>query len=361
MKLLRSFRWSLALTALLLIITYFLGGAAALFTVVILAVLEVSLSFENAVVNAKILGRLTPFWQRLFLTLGIIIAVFGMRLIFPIVIVSIAGGIGPGAVFDLALNHPQEYAEVLEKAHPAIAAFGGTFLLMLFLDFILQRRDIRWLRRLETIMARLGQLEDISIMITLLVLIVVVQAFGGDHQFGTLISGVLGMLMYLAVNSAIRFFELSRASKPEDTHSPVPQDIRAIARTGLFSFIYLELIDASFSFDGVVGAFAVTNQIVLIAIGLGIGAVFVRSLTIYLVREGTLARYIYLEHGAHYAVGALAILLFITIGYEIPQVVTGLLSVGFITLAFLDSVEYRKRHPEAVHHAHSGARGHHIV
>ena len=89
-------------------------------------------------------------------------------------------------------------------------------------------------------------------------------------------------------------------------------------------FLYLEVLDASFSFDGVIGAFAITNDIVLMALGLGIGAMYVRSLTVYLVRQGTLDDYVYLEHGAHYAIGALAVILLVTIQYEINEVITGL-------------------------------------
>ena len=89
-------------------------------------------------------------------------------------------------------------------------------------------------------------------------------------------------------------------------------------------FLYLEVLDASFSFDGVIGAFAITNDIVLMALGLGIGAMYVRSLTVYLVRQGTLDDYVYLEHGAHYAIGALAVILLVTIQYEINEIITGL-------------------------------------
>ena len=80
-------------------------------------------------------------------------------------------------------------------------------------------------------------------------------------------------------------------------------------KAAFFMFLYLEVLDASFSFDGVIGAFAITNDIVLMALGLGIGAMYVRSLTVYLVRQGTLDDYVYLEHGAHYAIGALAVIL----------------------------------------------------
>ena len=117
----------------------------------------------------------------------------------------------------------------------------------------------------------------------------------------------------------------------------------ATGKAAFFLFLYLELLDASFSFDGVIGAFAITSDPIIIAIGLGVGAMYVRSLTIYLVNKGTLANYVYLEHGAHWAIGALAVLLLVTIGHHIPEVVTGLIGVGFIAAAFYWSVRENRR------------------
>ncbi len=111
-------------------------------------------------------------------------------------------------------------------------------------------------------------------------------------------------------------------------------------------FLYLEVLDASFSFDGVIGAFAVTNQIFWMALGLGIGAMYVRSLTVYLVRQGTLDDYIYLEHGAHYAIGALSVILLVTVKYQINEVITGLVGVVLIALSFWSSLR-RNRAIEA--------------
>ncbi|MFC7467892.1 DUF475 domain-containing protein [Actinomadura keratinilytica] len=108
-------------------------------------------------------------------------------------------------------------------------------------------------------------------------------------------------------------------------------------------FLYLEVLDASFSFDGVIGAFAITNDIVLMALGLGIGAMYVRSLTVYLVRQGTLDDYVYLEHGAHYAIGALAVILLVTIRFQISEMITGLIGVVLIGLSFWSSVRRNKR------------------
>jgi hypothetical protein len=116
-----------------------------------------------------------------------------------------------------------------------------------------------------------------------------------------------------------------------------------VGKAAFFLFLYLEVLDASFSFDGVVGAFAITSDPIIIAIGLGIGAMFIRSLTVYLVKKGTLGEYIYLEHGALWAIGALAVVLMFTIRYSIPEVVTGLIGVGFIGAALASSIVRNRR------------------
>jgi hypothetical protein len=96
-------------------------------------------------------------------------------------------------------------------------------------------------------------------------------------------------------------------------------------------------------FDGVVGAFAITNNLFIIAIGLGVGAMFVRSLTIMLVDRGTLAEFRYLEHGAFYAIWALAAMMFLGTFRHVPEVITGLIGAVFIVLALFSSILYNRR------------------
>lgn len=96
------------------------------------------------------------------------------------------------------------------------------------------------------------------------------------------------------------------------------------------SFLYLELLDASLSLDGVIGAFAITNQVILIAAGLGIGAIWVRSLTIFMIRRGTLKTYRYIEHGAFYTVSILACILLLESLFHIPEAIAGILGIGII-------------------------------
>ena len=348
--LLRIFGWSLGLTAATLIGALVLGGVKALLLVAILCVLEVSLSFDNAVVNATILGRMSAFWQRLFLTLGMLIAVVGMRLAFPLVLVGVTAHLDPATTVRLALaggdvDQPGTYPAILHQAHPAIASFGGMFLLMLFLEFVFTDRAVTWLTWLELPLRRIGRLAQLPVVVALVALLVSAELFATEPG-PVMTAGGLGLVAYLLVNALGSLFGDAGGRA----------GAAAVGRAALLLFLYLEVLDASFSFDGVIGAFAITQDIFVIAAGLGVGAMYIRSITTLLVRKGTLARYVYLEHGAHWAIGALALILLVSIRYEVPEVVTGLVGVVFIGAATVSSVVHNRglvaatgrRHPVRV-------------
>lgn len=367
--LLKTFGWSFVLTVVGLGAAFLYGferdssvsaGVSALAIAAILIVLEVSLSFDNAVVNAKVLGKMSPFWQKMFLTVGIVIAVFGMRLIFPFLVVWASAGLNPVDAWDLAMKGgsidvPHTYAWELHHAHPYIAAFGGMFLMMIFLDFFFdEEKDSHWLEPIERRIQTLGRLEGAAVILALGVLLAISYAFVPDLLGGVLAAGILGLLCYLVVKGLGDMFEQS-SGLGDDEGEPsasAGQVALSVGKAAFFMFLYLEVLDASFSFDGVIGAFAITSDPIVIALGLGVGAMYVRSLTVYLVRKGTLSEYIYLEHGAHWAIGALAVLLFFTMEFAIPELVTGLIGVAFILASFGWSVRENRTHPEEVHEVH---------
>uniref|UniRef100_A0AAU3H4K8 DUF475 domain-containing protein n=1 Tax=Streptomyces sp. NBC_01401 TaxID=2903854 RepID=A0AAU3H4K8_9ACTN len=359
--LLKTFGWSFAVTAVGLVAAVFYGGWQAFGIVAILSILEISLSFDNAVINAGILKKMSAFWQKIFLTVGVLIAVFGMRLVFPVVIVAISAQLGPIEAIDLSFNDPDRYKELVTDAHPSIAAFGGMFLLMIFLDFIFEDRDIQWLRWIERPLAKLGKIDMLSVCVALIVLMISAMTFATHaHQHGgahadkastVMLSGIAGLITYLVVGGLSGFFEDKLEEEEEREHEAEEEarksgksvsSVVLAGKAAFFMFLYLEVLDASFSFDGVIGAFAITNEIVLMALGLGIGAMYVRSLTVYLVRQGTLDDYVYLEHGAHYAIGALSIILLVTIQYEIHELITGSVGVILIAWSFWSSVRRNK-------------------
>lgn len=368
--LLKTFGWSFAVTAIGLALAGVLWGWKGLAIVGILSILEISLSFDNAVINAGILRKMNAFWQKIFLTVGILIAVFGMRLVFPVVIVAITAKLGPIEAVNLAINDKDKYEHLVTGAHPAIAAFGGMFLLMIFLDFIFEERDIRWLGFLEKPLSKLGKLDTFSVVIAMAVLLVTATTFatevphgGGDKSATVLLAGVAGLMTYLIVGGISGFFEDKLEEDEDDEESADGADeagekkpargssgatvVGLAGKAAFFMFLYLEVIDASFSFDGVIGAFAITNDIFEMALGLGIGAMYIRSLTVYLVRQGTLDDYVYLEHGAHYAIGALAVILLVTIKYEINEVITGVVGVALIGASYWSSVIRNRREEQS--------------
>lgn len=325
------------------------GGSAAmftaLFTTLILAVMEISLSFDNAVVNASVLKHWDKFWKTIFLTVGMLIAVFGMRLVFPIVIVAVTADMGMIDVVNMALNNPKEYSAKLMAHHAEISAFGGMFLLLVFLNFIFDEKEVHWFDWLERRLARFGKIDAMSVFVAIAALMTALHWVHPEQKSVVLIAGIWGILVYLAVNVLSSMLEGADDDDPSTPHVIEGKEVAgAIAKGGIAGFLYLEVLDASFSFDGVIGAFAITNDVIIIMLGLAIGALFVRSMTIYLVEKGTLDKFIYLEHGAHYAIGALAVIMLLaTMHIEVPEIVTGLIGIAFIVWAVINSISHRKR------------------
>ena len=297
----------------------------------VLAVLEISLSFDNAAVNASILKDMDPVWQQRFLTWGIAIAVFGMRIVFPLVIVMVAAGIGPIDAIDLALTKPAEYQRIVSDAHIGLMGFGGAFLGMVGLKFFFDsEKELNWIEMLERPLAKVADIEAVSIGLVLIGTWATSSMLADDDALTFITAAIGGVLTYLAVEIVNHVLEPPAVSSGD------------VAKAGFGAFLYLEVLDASFSFDGVIGAFALTNNLIIIAIGLGIGAMFVRSMTIYLVRQGTLSQYRYLEHGAFYAILALAVIMYVNTFAHIPEVITGLIGAALIGLAFWASVRWNR-------------------
>lgn len=334
---LRIFFVSILLTVAAGIAVTAYGGLGALWLFLVLAVLEVTFSFDNAVVNSKILARMSPFWQALFLTVGIFIAVFLVRFILPIVIVMLPTGLGFGEVLNLAFNNPAVYGEKLAEAGPLIEAFGGTFLLMIGISYFLNHeKETHWIRPLEKRLAPAGRIENLKVFIMLIIAAILYFTVEPHLQSAVIGASILGIILHVGLEMFGELF-----SQDESAGKKVKQQVGLAA---FASFLYLEVLDASFSFDGVIGAFAITTSVILIVAGLGVGAFWVRSLTVYLMRSGTLAKYRYLEHGAHWAILALGIIMLVKLYHvELPEWFTGSIGLIFIATAIISSV-IEKRH-----------------
>lgn len=332
----RIFAVSGFLTAVIGVIMLIYGGLELLWLYAILVVMEVTFSFDNAVINSKILARLSPLWQTLFLTVGIFFAVFVVRFLFPILIVMLATGLPGDKVIDLALNHPDEYAHHVEEAGPMIEAFGGTFLLMIGVYYFVDRqKNDHWLKRIETGLSIVARVRFIKLGSMLALATVLFFTVDQDVREVVLISSLLGIALHVGLESVSSFFEKRQPDSSKESKKVVQQ----VGWAAFASFMYLQVLDASFSLDGVIGAFAITNMVVLIMAGLGAGALWVRSLTVYLVRSGTLAKYRYLAHGAHWAILALGLVMIAKLYHiELPEFVTGSLGLVFIVTAVISSI-----------------------
>jgi uncharacterized protein len=314
------------------------GTLQVLWIIAVLSVLEISLSFDNAVVNATVLQDMDHTWRQRFLTWGMVIAVFGMRILFPLAIVAIAAGLGPIEAVNLSLHDPVRYEEIVSSAHVGIAGFGGAFLALVGLSFFFDGdKEVHWIRWVEGRLSAFSNVKAAEIGVLLLALYGVSLLIGPEEALTFLAAGMLGIVAFIAVEAVGTLLEMRDAAQ---------RAAGATVRSGLAGFVYLNVLDASFSFDGVIGAFALSNNMVVIALGLSIGAMFVRSLTIMLVEKGTLSEYRYLEHGAFWAIVALAAIMLLSARFDVPETITGLIGAVLIAASLAWSVRYRRRHPD---------------
>lgn len=339
MSALHYFRGAFSATVLGLVLASWLGwlyfgtlsGAIKFFTIcAILAVLEISLSFDNAIVNANKLKTMNEVWRKRFLTWGILIAVFGMRVFFPLLIVVIAAGIGPIEAIMLAANNPAQYAQIIGDAHISIAGFGGAFLMMVALSyFVDDAKDVDWIGSLERWMRKYSSVRGVEVACVLLVVLCFSLLLPKLESARFLFASIAGLFTFICVELLGHILDKSDAAS-------------TVTKGGIGAFLYLEVLDASFSFDGVIGAFALTQNLFLIAIGLGIGAMYVRSMTIMLVEKETLAEFRYLEHGAFWSILILSILMFLQTLFHISELITGLLGAIFIGMSLVSSISHRR-------------------
>jgi uncharacterized protein len=333
--LLYRIKWQVAVAVAAVFAGALYGGAQAAAAVALLAVFETSLSFDNAVVNAQVMRGMDPFWKRMFLVVGVPVAAFGMRFFFPIAIVALTSGLSLGSVLGMAFNAPGEYQRHLEDASIAINTLGGTFLALVFLEYFFQPGDgqLPWLAPVERALGKVTRAEATAIAIVLVVVLLdslLVPASQRAEMFAC--AAIAIVVHFLASGTETLLAGFSRTAK----------------HAGLAAFVYLEILDASFSLDGVIGAFAISNAVVVICLGLTVGALFVRTLTLYFDRAGTLITYAYLGNGAHWAVGTLAAILFARNTLDVPEPFTAIVGVVIIAAALASSLRHQRENGSAV-------------
>lgn len=340
----KTFGWSFALTIVALVAAFIFGSWESVALAAILIVLEVTLSFDNAIINARVLEGMSMFWRKMFLTVGIIVAVFGVRFVLPVILVSATTGINAWEVTKLAFENGDPHVEgtygyyVLD-AHPQLASLAGMFLLMLFFSWIFGEKEHAWIKAVEIPLGKLENIQPLPTVLSLATLLIYAN-INADRANDILISGIIGLVAYLAIDGISGIFEAKNEEGESNGGAAVAG---AVGKSGVMGFLYLEFLDASFSMDSLGAALAVTSNIVIIIMGLGVGAIYVRSLTIYLVNAGSLNTYRYLESGAMWAIGALAFILMASIQAHIPELVTGAIGIAFVGAAFISSLVANKR------------------
>lgn len=328
-KLLSYFIVPVTIAIAALISVYSSLGAAAAITTLLLIALEVTLSFDNAVVNARVLAKMDEKWQGRFLTWGILIAVFGTRLVLPVIIVSAVVWMSPFLVAHIALFDSAQYGALLGNSAHSIDAFGAAFLLLVGLKYFLDEgKTLHWIHVVEKHLKFWGRIEAIETVLALAVVIGMSFLVAPAEQVAVLVAGVVGVIVFILMQGIMGTFSVETGD---------------VVSKSIVLFFYLEVLDTAFSLDGVVGAFALTTAIPVIAVGLGVGAYFVRSLTVYMVRERTLEALVFLEHGAHWAIIGLAVSMFANMLIEVPEFITGSIGMCFVLAAYWSSVRFSKR------------------
>jgi len=346
MELLKHFRVTLIFALVVYsLLWFFTGSLALLYTAMVLTVVEISVSFDNAVMNAAKLKEMNHFWKTMFLWVGMFVAVGVMRFYLPLEIVAQLGNMGLVDAYQLAVSNPDQFAAVLLSSHDIVAGAGGAFLMMAALHFFVNHeKDMHWFKPLEVPLhwlakvIQVGKLEQANALIVLGIAYAY-STFNGSSNF--FYAAVGGVLVFIAV-------EFAKASLEElDTWMKTTR-FKVLAG-GLGTFIYLEVLDASFSFDGVVAAFAISNSIWAVTAGLAVGAMAVRCLTIYMDKTGSLETYRFLENGAFLAILALSQAMMIGVQFHLPEWLIATVSVLCIGGAFIHStIVNRREHKLAI-------------
>lgn len=352
---LKYFLNSSIFTFIALITCFYLGGTSAVLVGITLSILEISLSFDNAVVNASVLSSMDEVWRRRFLTWGILIAVFGARLLIPILIVSITAGLSPLAVFHAAFFDTAEYAKLIEHIHIYVSGFGYAFLGMVFLKFFLdENKKKHWIPVIERYMQKLGTIESVQTLILLIVTAGFSTILVGEEQNHFLLSSICGIIIYLIIDGFTAMIEPQEDESISESRindkdvniqnsAITTKGLKSLASAGLISFLYLEILDTSFSLDGVIGAFAITQDIVIILLGLTIGSFFVRSLTIFMVDKKALQQLAFLEHGAFWSVGMLSFFMLLKTTFHISEVLIVLVTIIILIVSVAHSYLENKK------------------
>jgi uncharacterized protein len=283
-----------------------------------LIVFEVVNSVDNAIVNASVLKTMSMLWRKRFLLIGIFTSVFLVRFILPLIIVWISvPNISGQDLFLAFTGQSQVAADAIEAQKPLILMFGGVFLLYLYFHWLfLEKKEPLFIERF------IKEKHGVWFFAFAAIILVIVMYLARSNSM---------VMLAAAIGSATFFILYGLKQTAEEGERNLVQGAGSMSDAS--KFLYLEVLDMTFSFDGVIGAFAFTMNLILILIGIGIGAIVVRELTIRGI--DTIAKYKYLKNGALTSIGFLGLFMILeAFNVELPTVLPIIITFMLVGVAF---------------------------
>ncbi len=290
---------------------------SVLLTIVGLTLFEIISSIDNAIINAQVLETMTLRARRWFLTWGLFFAVVLVRGLLPWIVAWAAmPSLGPIGSLTAAFSSDPRVAQALREQSPILLCGGGIFLVCLFLQWFMDERFMLSGNRTQGASSMLRFVFPVSCVAVFSAMSFVAAELG---HLGLIAAAAIGTAAFFAVHSVRMAAEKKEAELTDGT--------TAISDFG--KIMFLQIIDASFSIDGVIGAFAFTLSVPLILVGNGIGAWVVRELTVK--NSGKIASYPLLQNGAMYSIGILGtIMLAEAFGVEVKSWVSPLCTIAIV-------------------------------
>ena len=285
-----------------------------------LVLFETISSIDNAIINAEVLSTMQQKARRWFLFWGILSSVFLVRGLLPWFIVWIVNpSLGPVGALTASFSSDPKVIESIEQSAPILLIGGGTFLVFLFFHWLFVEPKHYGLRGEKFIHS-----HGVWFYAVVSILLAVIVWFALQEDPMVAFGAVVG--------STVFFITHGFKQNAEEQEKKLME----VGRSDVSKIFYLEAIDATFSIDGVLGAFAFTLVVPLILIGNGIGAIVVRQVTVG--NTGRIKKYLYLKNGAMYSILFLgSIMIFDSFGFHIPPWVAPVITFGVVGYFFYKS------------------------
>ena len=293
-----------------------------------LCLFEIISSIDNAIINAQVLSTMRKKSRRWFLIWGMLFAVFVIRGLLPWMIVWVTNPeLGPIKAFTATFSNNPQVLQAIEQSSPVLLMGGGMFLLLLFLSWIfIEEKKFGFVSKKFFLN---NKILFFSFLLAILAVIFYITI------------KINPMIFIAAIIGAVVFFIIKAVKQhAERTH----KDLAHRNLSDISKIIYLEVLDASFSIDGVLGAFAFTLAVPLILIGNGLGALVVRQFTVNNIKN--IKKYVYLKNGAMYSIFFLGIIMVLHgFGFDAPTWLPPVLTFAIVGYFLYKSRKYIKDHP----------------